>query len=456
MFREHSADSGVHAQMQALALIRTNPSPEKSFAPLIAGIAAAAAMARILVPHHRFQSLSQLLLLAAVQTALTVAASILGVRIAGYLLSRKTSGVSSFSVAIAAWIAPLVVCLSYGSVLAIPLAAVIAAGTTSYIRRAYEIPEDGSGGMRKAGDIVHLLRIRPLSELILLALAALLLHAAVAAGASKDVPTGVALACIASVMIVWQTAKYRAVHAAARSIRNVFSSWLVLALAFMITVGAIRSANGGSGDAPAHAGKDGDTGGHFRGIFLFPDVVSEKPVTQFAPLLTMPASLKSASREPIKIRFDGVYWFFQSPDRRPPVGATILQGVPDKIGFHSTNARPIWMEAHQSLASPIDLAACSTIEVEVRNADALPGAVTLELILRDSSKPLPPVSLGSMLIPERTSIEQSTRESTLSFPVPLNPPIPGFDQLTFRFLPIASRWKVSPSVSIVSITLIPR
>jgi len=442
--------------MRTLALNETDLFSDKSSAPLVVGIAAAAATAWFLVPHHRFQSVSQLLVVAAIQTGLTVAASVLGLRVAGYLLNRKTSRLSSFTIAIAAWIAPLVVCLNYGSALAIPLAAVIAAGTTAVIRRAYDIPDDSGGGARSAGDIVHMLRIPPLSELAFLALAGLLLHAAVAAGVSRDVPTGVALACIASVMIVWRTAKYRAVRAAARSMRNVLSSWLVLALAFLITVGAIHSVSGGSGDAPAHAGKGGEAGGHFRGIFLFPDVRSEKPQQQVAPLLTSPARLNPESREPIKIRFDGVYWFFQSPDRRPPFGATILQGVPDKVGFHSTNAMPIWMEAHQSLATHIDLASCSAIEVEVRNADALPGAITLELILRDGAKPLPPVTLGSMVIPERTSIEQGVREATLSFPVPTMTRIPSFDQLTFRFLPKAFRWKVSPAVSIVSITLIPR
>jgi hypothetical protein len=52
---------------------------------------------------------------------------------------------------------------------------------------------------------------------------------------------------------------------------------------------------------------------------------------------------------PVLIAFDGVYWYFQAPDRRPPLDAKVVQGDPVRAKIRSTKTIPLQMEAHQRL-----------------------------------------------------------------------------------------------------------
>ena len=86
-----------------------------------------------------------------------------------------------------------------------------------------------------------------------------------------------------------------------------------------------------------------------------------------------------------KIPFDGQYWYYQWPDSRPGAHAHVVAGDPMKSRIHSTDSYPIVMEAHQRLAKPVEANCCRTLQLDVANADAVPGTITLEVVLRDAS-----------------------------------------------------------------------
>jgi len=445
--------------MPTITISETHSFPVESAQPLWAGLALSAAVGWLLVPHQKFQSLTQVLIVAAIHTGLTVAVSVMGFRITSYLFTLRAGSLSTFSIAIASWIAPLAVCLSYASVLALPIAALVAGSITSVVRRDNEIPDDAeSPSWRTEADraIFQLLRPPPLSKFLWMSLAAFCIQAGTIAALSGKVVTGASLASVAASVIVWQAANYRTMRLAARRVRNLVSSWIILAVAFLLTVGAIHSQRGGSGNLETPGKIQGGQDGHFRGIFLVPDRPREEQPRQVVSLPFSAVNMAPQSRVPVKIPFDGEYWLFQPPDSKPPSNATVMHGNPGQIGFHSTNSHPIWMEAHQSLSSPFDLTAYRSIQVEVRNSDSYPGSVPLELIVSDSKQFRALLSLGRTEIAEKSSADRTGRVVTLAFQVPAVPRITSFDRLTFRFLPNPVRWQVSPAISIESVTMIPR
>jgi hypothetical protein len=378
----------------------------------------------------------------------------MGFRITSYLFARRPAAPHPFRSPLLL-IAPLAVCLSYASVLALPHSGSGCREHHFRGRRRYGIPGDAELPTQRTGAekaIFQLLRPRhfeiPWDESCRPLVQAEPSRPSRRAVLAPFGEPGGGLHCLALATTVR--------CAAARRFRNLVSSWIVLTLAFLLTVGSIHSRGGGTGnvDVPADTKDGGD--GHFRGIFLFPDRPREEQQRQIVSLPFGEANIVPKSRVPVKIRFDGEYWIFQPPDSMPPSNATLMHGVPGQIGFHSTNSRPIWMEAHQSLSTPVDLTTCRSIQVEVRNSDSHPGSVPLELDCQRQQKFRAILSLGRAEIAEKSSAGRDGKIVTLSFQVPAVPRIASFDRLTFRFLPNPVRWQFSPAIAIESITIIPR
>ena len=92
--------------------------------------------------------------------------------------------------------------------------------------------------------------------------------------------------------------------------------------------------------------------------------------------LTNPPVLGPSSN-PLLIPFDGVYWFFKSPDVRPPGTSRQAHASPETVDIRSTDGRPLSIEAHDYLGSLINVDCCSRIQIAVRNADRYPDTVSL-------------------------------------------------------------------------------
>jgi hypothetical protein len=138
----------------------------------------------------------------------------------------------------------------------------------------------------------------------------------------------------------------------------------------------------GGGERPRDslAGNDGYTGI----ILLSPNEEHKKIV---APVRKDVPVYSGRIMQPIEIPFDGAYWYFKAPDRRPRPSARVVHGSSMKARISSTDRYPLLMEAHQKLDEPIDLGCCSGIEIVLLNADKREGAIALELWVRSVGSP---------------------------------------------------------------------
>ena len=203
-----------------------------------------------------------------------------------------------------------------------------------------------------------------------------------------------------------------------------------------------------------------DRGGSYSGIVLWPEyqetakLVAPRVPTRNPFVLAPRASLLS-------IPFQGVYWVFQAPDSRPSPQSHTAQGSPEKFNIRSTDGRPLRLEARQNLATLIDLACCSGIQVAIQNADPYPGTVSLELILRNTTLPGAPFqSLGTAVVtstrPRTLYGERPAVSEVLSFNLPPDLKLRQFDELSVVFQLNPNRSDVGPRIGIERFTLVPR
>lgn len=162
----------------------------------------------------------------------------------------------------------------------------------------------------------------------------------------------------------------------------------------------------------------------------------------------------------LKIRFDGVYWYFKSPDKRPKPDAHVQHGNPMKVNIHSTDWRPIMMEARQNLGILVDTNCCLQIRIAIQNADNSPGRIALGVILTNMTAPgKPSLSLGEEPVassdPVRFSINRPPVSEVLNFRIPANPKIRQFDQITVVFKPAPERALGGVKIAIQQFMLIP-
>jgi hypothetical protein len=118
------------------------------------------------------------------------------------------------------------------------------------------------------------------------------------------------------------------------------------------------------------------------------------------------------------------------------------------------------MEAHQKLETPIDVRCCGRIQIEILNADAYPGTLTLELVLINTESAFPiALSLGSVPVLSRPDLKREAvmpvRE-TLDFMVPADPSMEQFTELKIVFHRARQRADKSARVSVERFVLVPR
>jgi len=218
---------------------------------------------------------------------------------------------------------------------------------------------------------------------------------------------------------------------------------------------------GQKGDKRAFEDSTGPTKDANSGIVLWPK--EPTPTTLVAPSPAMGNSPLAGDRsaKPLIIPFGGVYWFYKAPDQRPPVTSREAHGSPELLDIHSTDRRPLSMEAHEHFGSTIDLDCCSKIQVAIRNADTYPETVALELILINSSLPgKPSQSLGKMVVKSTPSWKlyegRSTTSETLTFPIPANHSLRAFDEVMIVFRLNAFRADDGARIAIDRFVLVPR
>lgn len=197
------------------------------------------------------------------------------------------------------------------------------------------------------------------------------------------------------------------------------------------------------------------------GIVLSPNQLTHIKLVAPVPIIANAPLTAHGTATSLVIPFDGVYWFFKAPDVHPPRSSRQAHGSPEMLNIHSTDRRPLSMEAHDNLGSLIDLNCCSRIQIAIRNADPYSETVSLELILIDSSLPgKPSQSLGRVTVKSKRTRnlyeeESSTRE-TLNFVIPAKPTIGRFDEVKIVFRLDAFRADDGAKIAIDHLVLVPR
>ena len=122
------------------------------------------------------------------------------------------------------------------------------------------------------------------------------------------------------------------------------------------------------------------------------------------------------------------------------------------------------MEAHQRLASPLDMNCCRSIRVALHNADTVPGSISVEILLRDRVAPADTpagatVSLGDRLVlssvPPRFALNRPPVDEILTFPIPLPAAGRRFDEITVAIKPALDRRRAGAHIAVQSFELVP-
>ena len=197
------------------------------------------------------------------------------------------------------------------------------------------------------------------------------------------------------------------------------------------------------------------------GILLWPEHETYTKLIAPTPAAETGRYNFSRNSSPLVIPFNGVYWFFQAPDRQPPENSRHAKASPDKVVIRSTDRRPLSIEAHDHLGNLIDLSCCSQVQIAIRNQDRYPDSVSLELVLINTSLRLKPSeSLGRMMVkstlPWSLYKERPAASETLNFPIPSRPPLRQFDEVKIVFRLDASRADTAARIAIDHLVLVPR
>jgi hypothetical protein len=200
----------------------------------------------------------------------------------------------------------------------------------------------------------------------------------------------------------------------------------------------------------------GDPASGYVGIVLWPP--KEKRTKIVLP--TPSTDLGGGAARPVVIKFDGPYWYFKVRGAGPGPHAAVVHGKATEVNIHSTDWRPLLMEAHQPLGAPIDVGCCGGIDVAITNADTRPGAVAVEVHLTDAMAPGRPFeSLGERVIASSEGTPARDRapvDEILHFPVPRMGAVKRFDEITVVFVPAKVKALNGARVSVRSFVLLPR
>jgi hypothetical protein len=202
------------------------------------------------------------------------------------------------------------------------------------------------------------------------------------------------------------------------------------------------------------------SGNSYSGIVLLLPAKFHPKVVPPAPAATHGTQIGRVPLKPLVIVFDGAYWFYKNPDPRPKPDAKVEHGDPLKTRIRSADWQPLLMAAHQALGTPIEMSCCSVFRVELVNADDRPGALAIEVQLKNSaSKESKIVSLGSMVLrssdASRVFLNRPPVEEVLNFRLSSVPRGRRFNEITVYIRPARERAMAAVRVAIKDFVLVP-
>ena len=452
-----------------------DPVPPLSSAciPIIVGAIAAIGLIGLFFPAPRPHSLSWrgLFSLAGV---LLLCGSFVSGAVARWIARRtpnSPSGIAQAAWMGALWVPAWALCLQGPSLLTVLAACFCAMSITRSLKRYHRDPE--TADERPSGGLFWIDDSKPLARLILpsLALAVIAEGATIAIfGERYRLASLLTGGCVAA--LVWRFRSKAAprdelTKGAARP-RKIIS----FSLAFLFTMvvllpylkgrrlfptGDMLLAKSASGGRRAEKGQDPANGSDgYTGIILLP--LTETHTAIVAPRRKDSSTTRGRPAQPMVIPFDGVYWYFKAPDKRPRPSARMVRGSSTKAVIRSSDRYPLLMEAHQRLGTRIDLGCCSGVQIVLQNADHRPGPIALELWFTDSLQPrLRGSYLGTVTIPssEVEGLRELPAEETMAFAVPASVVGREFDEITVVVRPAQERSRTGAQIAIRRFVLMP-
>jgi len=197
-------------------------------------------------------------------------------------------------------------------------------------------------------------------------------------------------------------------------------------------------------------------GGDLSGVILTMPIRPREKVLPPPPIKR--GGQVAAVRRPLKIQFDGVYWYFKAPDRQPRRDARVMQGDPSRSKIRSTNAIPIQMEAHQRLPEFTSMNDYQEISVRMSDADNVQGLIRVSLLLQ-GEKGTDPLLLGTRVLEaSRTRLGYESRpavEEELLFVVTPMARKKDWREIVVRVEPEQARAQAGAHVAVLDFSLNP-
>jgi hypothetical protein len=256
----------------------------------------------------------------------------------------------------------------------------------------------------------------------------------------------------------WWTGKHPPLRQATVAI--LLTSFTLIPFSFGGSIGLLGGRRPLSHAPPAKRDADANANYGYYGIILYPPPQKKEIV---APVPRTASLSGGAITKPTTIPFDGQYWYFKAPNRRPGDKAHIAHGKPidANVNPRSTDLDPLQMEAHQTLSPPIDLSCCSEIDIAITNADTRPGEIALLALVRNSTTSGKAFQvLGEQTIPSsqpaQIPADRAPVKEILRFHIPTLHTLRQFDEITILFMSAHQRSRAGAKVSIDSFELIPK
>ena len=252
----------------------------------------------------------------------------------------------------------------------------------------------------------------------------------------------------------------------------------VMALLPYLRVSPLAGFNGVIGKEPkkdSAAANSSSSNEGYVGVILLPLSEQQKKIVAPVKREFVPHwGVKIA--KPLEIPFDGQYWYFKWPDKKPRPSARMVRGSSTKTQVSSSDRYPLLMEAHQKLPEAMDLGCCSAMSLVVENADQLSGAISLELWVKKLPEPKPVVKLkgdflppgqaphylGTLVVPssdlpigQRPNASGKPMEETLRFPIPAAMDGLLFDEITVVVKTAPERARMGAKIAIRRFVLEP-
>ncbi len=184
----------------------------------------------------------------------------------------------------------------------------------------------------------------------------------------------------------------------------------------------------------------------FQGVMLYPPPRKKEPVAPVRLLRT-----GALERRRMVIPFDGFYWYSKAAGEVPGAKAHVAHGTPVSVRVASADREPLFMEAHQRLAEPVELGCCSGMEIEVESRPSEGGPVALGVVLTDGASTGRPRELLGQQVLKSTPGEQ-----TVVFAIPARGGLRRFDEITVVFGSERTGAREGARVSLQSFELLAR